>query len=425
MKTDFVALCNENFEILESILPIKEIRKKGIDDLKNKSLPNEKMENWRNFSFKSIHENEFSLNTELESQSLKFFSQMDFGEAFENIIFSNGNCTYSGQIEKFKNGIIFGSLRAAILAYKELVLKYLNKLNKNENGLAALNSALISDGFFLYIPANINLDLPFSITDILNSDQYNITSQRNIVIIDKNSNISINHNSSSVAEDNQLAVNITEVYVDENSSFEWNTTQNHNGNSTIINLDFIDLKANSKLIRNIITLGSKNSRNEIHARLDGVNANADINGAYLLEGQEKLENRVFIDHAYPECNSNQLFKGILNDESKGAFTGKILVRKDSQKTNAFQSTKNILLHENAKMAMNPFLEIYADDVKCSHGASVGEIDEDALFYLQARGISKQDAKTILLRSFVLEILEKISNVSYRNYVSEKIVDRLK
>lgn len=425
MKTDFVALCNENFENLESVFSIKEIRKRGIDDLKNKSLPNEKMENWRNFSLKSIQENAYSLNLEPENQSLNFFSQLDFGDAFENIIFSNGNCTYTGQIEKFKNGMIFGSLKAAIIAYKELVLKYLNKLNKNENGLAALNSALISDGFFLYIPADINMELPFSITDILNSKQNNISTQRNLVIIEKNSNISINHNSSSVADDKQLSVNITEVYVDEYSSIEWNTTQNHNGNSTIINLDFIDIKANSKLIRNIITLGSKNTRNEVNARLNGQNANADINGAYILAGEEKLENRVFIDHAYPECDSNQLFKGILNDNSKGAFTGKILVRKDSQKTNAFQSTKNILLHENAKMAMNPFLEIYADDVKCSHGASVGEIDEDALFYLQARGISKQEAKTILLRSFVLEILEKISNESYRNYVSEKIVERLK
>lgn len=425
MKTDFVALCNENFENLESVFPINEIRKRGIDDLKNKSLPNEKMENWRNFSLKSIQENAYSLNLESENQSLNFFSQMDFGDAFENIIFSNANCTYTGQIEKFKNGIIFGSLKAAIIAYKDLVLKYLNKLNKNENGLAALNSALISDGFFLYIPADINMELPFSITDILNSKQNNISTQRNLVIIEKNSKISINHNSSSVADDIQLSVNITEVYVDDNSNIEWNTTQNHNGNSTIINLDFIDLKANSKLIRNIITLGSKNTRNEVNARLNGQNANADINGAYILAGEEKLENRVFIDHAYPECDSNQLFKGILDDNSKGAFTGKILVRKDSQKTNAFQSTKNILLHENAKMAMNPFLEIYADDVKCSHGASVGEIDEDALFYLQARGISKQEAKTILLRSFVLEILEKISNESYRNYVSEKIVERLK
>jgi Fe-S cluster assembly protein SufD len=425
MKTDFVALCNDNFENLESVFPIKEIRKRAIDDLKNKSFPNEKMENWRNFSLKSIQENAFSLNPESENQSLNFFSQMDFSDAFETIIFNNGNCTYTGQIEKFKNGIIFGSLRAAIITNKDLVLKYLNKLNKNENSLAALNSALISDGFFLYIPSDINLDLPFNITDILNSEQNNITTQRNLVIIEKNSNVAINHNSASVAEDNQLSVNITEIYVDENSSIEWNTMQKHNGNSTIINLDFIDLKADSKLIRNIIALGSNNTRNEVNAKLDGQNANADINGAYLLAGHEKLENRVFIDHAYPECDSNQLFKGILDDYSKGAFTGKILVRKDSQKTNAFQSTKNILLHENAKMAMNPFLEIYADDVKCSHGASVGEIDEDALFYLQARGISKQEAKTILLRSFVLEILEKISNESYRNYVSEKIVERLK
>jgi Fe-S cluster assembly protein SufD len=191
-----------------------------------------------------------------------------------------------------------------------------------------------------------------------------------------------------------------------------------------LNFDFANIKKEGKFVRNIINKESYNARNEIRVQLLDEGAFADINGSYVLRNEQSIENRVFIDHASANCDSSQLFKGILDDKANSSFTGKILVRKDSQKTNAFQSSKNILLNPESRANMNPFLEIYADDVKCSHGASIGNLDPDALFYLQARGLSKTDATKILLRSFVLEVLEKISNEEFRNYLSEQIVRNL-
>ena len=424
MKTDFQLLYEINIDRLESLISVPDIRKKGIKDFKNKNLPSEKMENWKNFSLKDVIEYEYKFNNEEISNNLAFFSQLDLGETEETIIFNNGICSYEMQLEEYKNGVIFGSIRAALIKNSEIVLKYLNTINKNENGLAALNSALMNDGFFIFVPKGKKLELPFSVVENLKNADHNISIMRNLIILEKDAQLTIHQNSSSDENDNHFAVNLTEIFVDENSIFEWNTIQDYSGKNNIINFDYASQKKNSKLIRNIITLGSNNTRNEVKIRLAETGSFADINGAYLLNAENRLENRVFIDHAASDCDSSQLFKGILDNNSNGSFTGKILVRKDSQRTNAFQSTKNILLSDDAKMNMNPFLEIYADDVKCSHGASVGNIDQDAMFYLQARGISSSDAKKILLRAFVLDILDKISNDDFRNFLSEKIVQSL-
>lgn len=424
MKTDFQSLYRENVARLESLISIPEIRKKGINEFINKNIPSEKMENWKNFSLKDIYEKEYKFSTEKDNQSLGFFSQMDLGMVEETIIFNNGLCTYENQLEEYKSGVVFGSLRAAILKYPEKVLKYLNSINNNENGLTALNSAMINDGFFIFVPEGIKEEIPFGVIENYSISDYGVSFLRNLIILEKDSGLIIHHSASTNENDNHFAVNVSEIFIDENSTLEWNTIQEYGGQPNIINFDFAVQRKNCKIIRNIITLESYNTRNEVNLKLKEPGSYADINGAYLLSGRNKLENRVFIDHSSCDCDSSQLFKGILNDNSSGSFTGKILVRKDSQRTNAFQSTKNILLSDNARMNMNPFLEIYADDVKCSHGASIGTIDMDALFYLQARGISIADAKKILLRSFLVDIINRISNEDFRNYLSEKIVQNL-
>lgn len=421
MKTDFQSLYRDNIANLESMISIPEIRKKGINEFINKNIPSDRMENWKNFSLKDIYDKEYTINTEKDNQSLGFFSQMFTGLAEETIIFNNGSCTYENQLEEFKSGVIFGSLRAAMLKYPQKVLKYLNALNNNENGLTSLNSAMVNDGFFIYVPKSVKQEIPFGVIENYSTSDNRISFLRNLIILEKDSRLIIHHNASTKENDNHFAVNVTEMFIDEESILEWNTVQEYRGQPNIINFDFAVQLKNSKIIRNIITLESYNTRNEISLKLQETGSFADINGAYILKGRNKLENRVFIDHASCDCDSSQLFKGIMDDNSNGSFTGKILVRKDSQRTNAFQSTKNILLSENARMNMNPFLEIYADDVKCSHGASIGNIDMDALFYLQARGISEAESKKILLRSFVLDVLNRISNEDFRNYISEKIV----
>ncbi|MGE5355715.1 MAG: Fe-S cluster assembly protein SufD [Deltaproteobacteria bacterium] len=424
MKTDIQSLYDQHLATLESAISVPSLRKKGIEIFNKLKLPDEKMENWKNFSLKEIYENDYKLELERKDINLSFFSGMDFGTSEDTLIFNNGLCSYENQLQKHKNGIVFGSMRAASIQYPDLINKFLNLANKNENGFTALNSALFNDGLFVYVPSGVEARVPYSLIEKYINDSNKIVLLRNLIVIERNSRLFIHHNSSSETRDKSLGLNVSEIFIDENSSLEWNTLQEFSGHTTVLNFEMAILKSNASIRRNIINLGSNNSRNELRVALTGTGAYADVNGAYILKNEEKLENRVFIDHGSAHCDSSQLFKGIIDNSASASFTGKILVRKDSQQTNAFQSAKNILLSEESKINMNPFLEIYADDVKCSHGASIGNIDPDALFYLMARGISEPDARKILLRSFVLEILDKISDEEYRNYLSEKIIHNL-
>lgn len=421
MTTDFENIINTNRHRLESMLPVEDLRQKGLHDFKRCGLPTEKLEDWKNFSLKDIHNVEYNFNFDSIGYDDEVLSAEGLERSIDRIAFSNGSCTDSLMLKKLPNGMIFGSLSAAFSDNRNMILSHLNSLNQHENGMTALNSAFLNDGLFVYVPSGINAELPLSFLEKLNRSQRGMSFLRNLIIVESDARLTINHKSSSTVSDNQLGINVTEIFVGENSIVEWNTFQQYRGETNLLNFEYAAVENKGKLLRNIITLGSYNSRNEIRVRLNGAEAFSDINGAYILKKEEKLENRVFMDHASADCESNQLFKGILNDKADGAFTGKILVRKDSQKTNAFQSTKNILLSDEAKMSMNPFLEIYADDVKCSHGASIGAVDKDALFYLRARGIPKAEAEKILLKSFLLDIIDKVSDSDFYDYISDQII----
>lgn len=212
----------------------------------------------------------------------------------ETIIFNNGTCTYANQLEEYKNGVIFGSLRAALLKYPQKVIKYLNTINNNENGLSALNSAMMNDGFFIFIPEGVTQEIPFSVIENFNNNDHHISFSRNLIILEENSGLIIHHSSSTDSNDNSLAVNVTEIFVEESSSLEWNTIQEHEGQANIINFDLAIQLKNSKLTRNIITLGSYNTRNEVRLILAEPGSYADVNGANLLKGENKLESRVLL-----------------------------------------------------------------------------------------------------------------------------------
>ena len=325
------------------------------------------------------------------------------------------------QLEEYKNGVIFGSLRAAMIKYPDLVKTYFNKANKqNLNGFNALNSAFVVDGFFLFVPQNIKVDIPFTIANHFNSSDKNMINFRNLIIVENNSHVSINHIESSDKNDKQFVNNITEGFVGEKSTVSQSSLQKYKGETVVVNPTFVLQKEKSTVTKNIGTIGGYKIRNDIHVKLTGKECYSDINGVYILDNKDLVENQVYLDHAVADCDSNQLFKGIMDGQSKGAFTGYVLVRKDSQRTNAFQSNKNIVISDDAKMNTNPFLEIYADDVKCSHGASVGSLDEKALFYMKARGIDDKKAREIMLSAFAIEALDKIKTEDFKDVIVTEI-----
>lgn len=310
--------------------------------------------------------------------------------------------------EPLPKGVVITGLRQAAKEFPVLVEKYYGKIAETrEDGFASINTLFAQDGFLVYIPENVTIEKPIQIINILNSEINTFSQQRNLIIAGKNAAARIvvcDHTLSSVRFFSNM---LTEIFIDEKASLDFYKIQNqHNGSSTVSNV-FISQQQNSHLHTNTITLHGGLVRNNLKVKMEGRFCEANLYGMYLADKNQHVDNFTEVEHLYPDCTSNELYKGILDDTATGAFSGKILVYKNAQKTQAYQSNKNLLLTSEARMRTKPQLEIYADDVKCSHGAAVGQMDMEALFYLRSRGIGEKEARTMLMFAFCHEIVQQI------------------
>lgn len=328
-------------------------------------------------------------------------------------------------ITTLPNGVIYGSLAAAIKQYPELVEKHLAKQASVADSYLAINMAFSNDGFFLYAPKGSKMDRPIQLINVLLSEEELMVQPRNLFILEEGSDVNIVVCDHTLSEPKFLTNSVTEVEVGENARFDYFKVQNEHNASTQVSHTFIHQQANSNVRSMVVTLHGGLVRNNLNIKLDGEGAECYAYGMFISDKTQHIDNYVFIDHAKPHCNSNQLYKGILDDQSSGAFTGRILVDRDSQKTLAYQKNSSLLLTNDAKMAGKPQLEIYADDVKCSHGATVGQIDEEALFYLRSRGISEREARLMLMYAFAHEVLHEIKIDPLKIRMNELIEKRLR
>lgn len=296
--------------------------------------------------------------------------------------------------------------------------QYLGKQsNQRQDGFSTWNTANFQDGAFISIPDNIILEHPVLLYHIsTGAAQGKVSAPRNLLIAGKNSQSNLIVCYQNLTEEKSITDTVTELFMMENARLDYVKIQSRtNGYSHIGNV-FVNQQANSRFNSWTITLGGDLIRNNLNVQMNGENCETHLYGLYVVSGNDHVDNHVTVDHAKPHCFSNQLYKGLLNGSSSGAFCGRILVRQDAQKTNAFQSNKNILLSEQATVNSKPQLEIFADDVKCTHGATSGQIDEEALFYIRSRGISEQHAKNILHHAFAWDVVEKIPNAELRSYI---------
>ncbi len=301
--------------------------------------------------------------------------------------------TLNDKIRQLPSGVWIGSLNEAAVKFADIFEKHFGKYAKSDtDGLISLNTAMASDGVFVYVPEGVTLSKPVQIVNLVYSEQDMFNQHRNLIIVEKNAEVSILICDHTISPTKFLTNAVTEVYVGENSHFDIIRVQNEHNNACKITNTFIHQDKNSVTSSNNITLHGGMIRNSTYHYLGGEGAESHSYGLCLSDKWQHIDNFVTVDHAVPHCTSNQLFKGVLDDMSTGAFNGKIFVRPDAQGTLAYQRNNNILLTDDAKMDSKPQLEIYADDVKCSHGATVGQLDDDALFYLQSRGINKREAR---------------------------------
>src|SRR5664279_1691867 len=284
---------------------------------------------------------------------------------------------------------------------------------------------MASDGMFVYIPEGVTLPRPVQVVNLVQSDEDMFNQHRNLIIAEKNSNFSIIICDHTLSPQKFLTNAVTEVFVGENAHFDIIRVQNEHNNACKITSTFIHQEKNSVTSSNNITLHGGLIRNSTYHILGGEGAESHSYGLFLADKWQHIDNFVNVDHAFPHCTSNQLFKGVLDDMSTGAFNGRILVRPDAQGTLAYQKNNNILLTDDAKMDTKPQLEIYADDGKCSHGATVGQLDSDALFYIRSRGISETNAKVLLMYAFAAEIVNKIMIPELKLRIDDMVKKRLR
>ncbi len=328
-------------------------------------------------------------------------------------------------LKTLAGGIIVGSFEEAVKKHPDLVEKYLGKCANSTDSYVALNTALAHDGIFLYVPKGKILEKPIQIINVLLSDEELMVQHRNLFIMEENSQAKVIVCDHTLSPVKFLTNSVNEIFVGENAYFDYFKVQNEHNDSVQVSHSFINQEKASNCRSTTITLHGGVVRNNLTVKLNGEGCENYAYGLFVSDENQKVDNALFIDHAKPNCHSSQLFKAILDDSSSGAFTGKILVERDAQKTLAYQRNSSILMTDDAKMNSKPQLEIYADDVKCSHGATVGQLDEEALFYLRSRGITESEARLMLMYAFAFEILNEIKIEPLKDRMSELIEKRLR
>jgi Fe-S cluster assembly protein SufD len=334
--------------------------------------------------------------------------------------------TLNGKLTQLPTGVWIGSLNEAAKKFSPLIEKHYGKyVNGSQDGLVHLNTAMASDGVFVYVPENIVLSKPVQVVNLVHSDVDMFNQHRNLIIVEPGAEITLIICDHTMTPQKFLTNAVTEVYVGENAHFDIIRVQNEHNNACKITHTFIYQEKNSTASSNNITLHGGLIRNSTHHYLAGEGAESHSYGLYLADKWQHIDNYVNVEHRAPNCTSNQLFKGVLDDMATGAFNGRILVKPDAQGTIAYQKNNNILMTDDAKMDTRPQLEIHADDVKCSHGATVGKIDENALFYLQSRGINKREARLMLMFGFAHEVIQNIKIEPLRDRMDNLVMQRLK
>jgi Fe-S cluster assembly protein SufD len=306
-------------------------------------------------------------------------------------------------------GVFSGSLNVFAKQYPAVFSKYYNRQAAQKgDGLAAFNTMFVQDGYVLYVPENTIVDKAFQLTNISGENINSLTNRRILVILEQGAQAKLLVCDHTTNEKSLLAATqVVEIYAGENASFDFYELEESSLNSIRLSDNFIRQEASSSVIVNNITLSNGVTRNNYQVDLTGKQAEIYLSGMAIVDVQQKIDNFTLINHGVPSCRSNELFKYVLDDEAVGVFSGRIVVEKDAQKTEAYQNNRNLLASRNCRMFSKPQLEIYADDVKCSHGMSTGQLDEAALFYMRSRGIPKEEAALLLKFAFTDDVIRGI------------------
>lgn len=409
---------------------VNRIRHNAFSQFKKHGFPTTKKESWRFTDLSPLLDTEYAFDFQNKSRNIdidKIFTCDVQDLDTYSITLLNGWFVYkNAPLTKLSNGIITGSLAKAMEVYPELVDQYFGKAAKTEgNELTALNTAFVQDGLFIYVPESVKTEKPIQLINIVHAEEPLFIQPRHLIVADKGSNLTLVHCDHSLTHNVSFTNTVMEVIAEENARVDHYKIQNKGRNSALITNNFFHQKTSSRVFSNIITLNGGFTKNTVDATITGTDSQSEHYGLYLVDSNQHVDNQVYLDHRAPKSHSNQLYKGILDEEATAVFSGKVLVRRHAQETIAHQNNKNILLTDDARANTQPHLEIYADDVKCSHGATVGQLDQEAMFYMRSRGLSERTARQLMMIAFADEVVGKISIEPLRDRIHNMVEKRLK
>ena len=370
------------------------------DSFIKKGFPTNSDEEWKYTSLKKIVKSEYNLFPEFSEIDNSIINKYSLGIK-DKIVFVDGNLVFSPEIKGVQ-----------ITGFSDFDCR-------NNDAISELNSALAKSGFTIIIEKDIVVENPIEIL-FFNFTKNSFSQYRNRIIIGENSEVKIVENIQDLSKSSTLVNHFTHVSCNNNTKVEYNKIQNNTQESKLIDCMNIFQNQDSVCEVNTLIFGGGFIRNNLNFEQNGSNCESNMNGISLLDANQFADNHTFVDHKTAHCRSNEMYKGIYLEDSRGVFNGKIMVRQDAQKIDAFQANNNLLLSDNSTIDSKPQLEIYADDVKCSHGCTIGQLDEEALFYMRSRGIGISEAKAVLTYAFASEVIESLSIPELKN-LSQKLL----
>ncbi|WP_294079439.1 Fe-S cluster assembly protein SufD [Proteiniphilum sp. UBA5384] len=312
------------------------------------------------------------------------------------------------QSESLPEGVFVGSLQQFSKEFPgQFETHYAKIADMADNGTVAYNTMFVQDGFVVYVPKNVEVEKPLQLINILRGGVDLNVNRRILIIAEENAHVKILACDHAVDDVHFVVTQVTEISADVSAQVDFYELEENSEKVTRLSNLFSEQKENSNVVTSGITLHNGYTRNNYRFRILGEHAEAHAGGLAICDKTQHIDNFAFLDHAVPNCTSNELFKNVLKDRATGVFCGKILVERDAQKTQAYQTNRNLVSSDTAQMFSKPQLEIYADDVKCSHGLTTGQLDEDALFYMRARGIDKEEARLLLMVAFTRDVVDMV------------------
>lgn len=427
LKENLVSRHNAFLEANQTNPIVDGLRKEAIEIFNNEGFPKRKDEEWKYTNVAPLVKVDYTLNAEeatVDAETINglFVNNLDSNK----VVFVNGK--FDAALSSIASEEVTIKPLSEVLvdaSYQEVVEQFYGKIALKNEAFVALNNAYATEGFFVQVAKNKIVEKPIEVLYITTGNtQEALLQPRNLVVIGDQAKVQIIEKHVTLNETANLTNALTEVNVGKNADLYLYKFQNDTDHASLIDNTYINQERDSRAHVFTFAFGGKVVRNNLNFFQNGENCNSVMDGITMIENKQHVDHHTFVEHNFPNCESHELYKGIYDGKSEGVFNGKIYVHKEAQKLNAFQQNNNVLLSDTASINTKPQLEIFADDVKCSHGCTVGQLAEDSLFYMQQRGIPKKEAKALLLYAFASDALQRVEIEQVQDVVNHMIAAKL-